>query len=148
MLLKDLHLAHRMLKEKTSGFEYVNQWIKLVNPYSWKIFHMRNIDQQEWKRIKKSIDPELSRKEKDILEYIRIDNIQIFNTEKLKEIVYKKGCITISKFGMVASHSAWLIAQHSDHDKEFQKEYLKKMKENKEDVLLENFKSLEKRLVV
>jgi len=135
-----------MLKEKTSGLEYINQWINLVNPCSWKIFHMRNIDQKEWKRIKKSIDPELSRKEKDKLEYIKINNIQKLNTEKLKEIINRKGCITISKFGMIASHSAWLIVQHSDHDRAFQIDYLNKMRENKDDVLLEDTEALERRL--
>jgi len=90
----------------------------------------------------------MSRKEEDLEEYLKIDKIMRLNTRNLKEITDKKGCITVSKFGMIASHSAWLIVQHSDHDREFQKKYLEMIRKNKKDVSLENIKSLEKRLEV
>ena len=135
-----------MLKGKTFGLKYINQCIKILNPYSWEIFHMRNIDQKEWNRIKDTIDSTMSRNTKDKEEYVKIDIIQKLNTEKLKKIVNKEGCITISRFGIIANHCAWLIAQHSDHDKEFQKEYLRMMKENKKDVFLEDIEDLKKRL--
>ncbi|MDD3474680.1 MAG: hypothetical protein PHP08_02145 [Candidatus Dojkabacteria bacterium] len=146
MLLNELGIVNQMLKEKTSGFKYIYELIKLLNPYSWKIFHMRNIDQEEWKRIKTDIDSTMSRKEKDLEEYINIDKIQKLNTQKLKMILKRKGCITISRFGMIASHCAWLIVQHSDNDRVFQKEYLEMMEENKEDIFEENIKSLKRRL--
>ena len=146
MLFKELYLIHRMLKEKTSGLEYIRQWRKVLKKDSWEIFHMRNIDQKEWNRIKENIDSKMSRKEKDIQEYIKIDNIQKLNTQKLKNIIDKKGCITISSFGMIASHSAWLIIQHSDHDRKFQKKHLEIMEENGGDVFEENIKSLKRRL--
>lgn len=148
MLLSEIRIVNQMLKERTSGLKYLHECIKVLNPYSWQIFHMRNIDQKEWERIKTKIDPAMSRKEKDLEEYINIDKIQKLNTQKLKKIIDKKGCITISKFGMIASHCAWLIVQHSDHDREFQKEYLRMMEENKEDVFIENIESLRKRLMV
>jgi ATP-dependent Lon protease len=148
MLLYDLNIIHRMLREKTSGFQYLYQWIKVLNQYSWKIFHMKNIDQKEWKRIIDKVDPSMSRKEKDLKEYTKVDNIQHRNTKKLKTIIDKKGCITISKFGMIASHSAWLIVQHSNHDREFQKRYLDLMEEQRKDVFIEDIKSLKRRLGV
>lgn len=46
------------------------------------------------------------------------------NTEKLKLIITEIGWPTISKVGMDASRAAWLIAQHADHDLEFQKKAL------------------------
>jgi hypothetical protein len=148
MLLYELHIIHRMLREKTSGFQYLYQWIKVLNQYSWKIFHMRNIDQKEWKRITDKVDPSMSRKKKDLKEYIKVNNIQHRNTEKLKTIIDKEGCITISKFGMIASYSAWLIVQHSDHDRAFQRRYLDLMVRDKEDVFIENIRSLKRRLEV
>ncbi len=148
MIFSELCKVHDMLTEKTSGFKYLYEWMKILNPPSWRIFHMVNIDQKEWRRIKKSVDQKMSRREDDLEEYITIDNIQKLNTERLKKIINKNGCITVSRFGMIASHSAWLIAQHSDHDREFQKKYLKLMKENKKDVFLENIESLTRRLIV
>jgi hypothetical protein len=146
MGLKELELVHRMLKEKSSGLKYFHEWLKVLKPTSWRIYHMRNIDQREWVRIKTFVDSTISRKEKDLKEYIKVENIQRQNTTKLKKIIEKEGCITISKFGMIASHSAWLIVQHSVHDREFQKQYLKMLKENKEDVFIENIESLRRRL--
>ena len=108
---------------------------------------MRYIDQREWKRIRDNVDYKMSRKEKDKKEYIKIDKIQRLNTDKLKSIIDRKGCITISKFGIIASHSAWLIVQHSDHDREFQKKYLQMMKDHQDDVFKEDIKKLEKRIL-
>jgi hypothetical protein len=135
-----------MLKEKTSGLNYLSEFLKVLKPNSYKISHMRYIDQKEWKRIRDNVDYKMSRKEKDKIEYIKIDKIQKLNTEKLKILINRKGCITISKLGIIACHSAWLIVQHSDHDREFQKRYLKLMKENQEDVFKEDIKKLEKRI--
>lgn len=50
------------------------------------------------------------------------------NTERLKEIISEIGWPTISKVGEDASHAAWLIAQHSDHDLDFQRECLDLLK--------------------
>jgi len=48
-----------------------------------------------------------------------------YNTAYLKEIISVIGWPTKLKVGDEASQKAWLIAQHSDHDIEFQKECLR-----------------------
>ncbi len=50
------------------------------------------------------------------------------NTEELKEIIKNHGWPTVEKVGGYASNAAWLIAQHADHDPEFQAECLVLMK--------------------
>ncbi len=47
------------------------------------------------------------------------------NTVELKNIVKKHGWPIISMVGKKASFNAWLIAQHADHDRRFQKKILK-----------------------
>lgn len=49
------------------------------------------------------------------------ENIDFENTKWLKEIVTKIGWPTPDKVGEAASHAAWLIVQHADHDIDFQK---------------------------
>lgn len=51
-----------------------------------------------------------------------LDKEEIFkaNAEKLKKIIQLHGWPTIEMVGAAASQAAWLIAQHADHDKEFQ----------------------------
>lgn len=62
-------------------------------------------------------------------------NTDIENTKKLKKIIYKYGWPDIDLVGKKASHGAWLIAQHADHNVRFQEKCLKllknKLKENK-----------------
>jgi hypothetical protein len=50
------------------------------------------------------------------------------NTKELKKIISKHGWPTISMVGKRASFCAWLLAQHADHDKRFQKKALKLLK--------------------
>ncbi len=57
------------------------------------------------------------------------------NTAKLKDIIAKIGWPSVSKVGKKGAHAAWLIAQHSDDDLEFQKRALSLMKnEGKDEV--------------
>lgn len=56
------------------------------------------------------------------------------HTLELKRLVKEYGCIRISQFGPHASHCAWLIAQHSDHDVAFQEHYLQLMLKAGDDV--------------
>src|SRR3972149_4787486 len=49
------------------------------------------------------------------------------NTLKIKEIIKKFGWPTINLVGKKASHNAWLLVQHADHDIKFQKKCLKLM---------------------
>ncbi len=150
LFIKELYTAHRMISTRKAITDkhtsYISEWLKLLKPTSWKIFHLRNIDQIEWRRIEDEVDRDMIKTDKNKKEFIRIEKIMKDNTKILKQIVSKQGCITISKFGLVTSHCAWLIVQHSDHDLEFQKEYLRIMKENREDVLERDINALKERL--
>ncbi|TDK23159.1 hypothetical protein E2F46_12210 [Luteimonas aestuarii] len=46
------------------------------------------------------------------------------NTARLKQIVATHGWPTISLVGEDAARAAWLLAQHADHDRAFQREVL------------------------
>lgn len=52
------------------------------------------------------------------------DEIFKANAEKLKKIIQLHGWPTIDMVGAKASQAAWLIAQHADHDKKFQRTVL------------------------
>ncbi|MCL5090757.1 MAG: hypothetical protein M1514_01970 [Patescibacteria group bacterium] len=68
---------------------------------------------------------QLGIKDQEMRTAFRVDQkIDKENTQELKEIIKKIGWPTISKVGPIASWAAWLIAQHADHDPEFQKECL------------------------
>lgn len=47
------------------------------------------------------------------------------NAARLKQVVAQIGWPTCSKVGARASHMAWLLAQHADHDIDFQKQCLR-----------------------
>lgn len=71
------------------------------------------------------------------------------HTEKLKRIIAQHGWPTISMVGAEASNDAWLIAQHSDHDLDFQKECLRLLKlVPSGEITLNNIAYLEDRLLV
>lgn len=55
---------------------------------------------------------------------LKINAIDKKNREQLKKIIVKHGWPTISMVGEDGAHAAWLVAQHSDLDLEFQKEIL------------------------
>jgi hypothetical protein len=46
------------------------------------------------------------------------------NTERMKTIVAAIGWPTRSKVGEIAEHAAWLLTQHADHDRAFQRSCL------------------------
>lgn len=50
------------------------------------------------------------------------------NTDAMKSIVQEIGWPTVSKVGKEASHAAWLLVQHADHDPAFQQYCLDLMK--------------------
>lgn len=71
------------------------------------------------------------------------------HAEKLQQIVKKYGWPTISLVGKEASHAAWLLIQHADHDVIFQKTCLQLMKSAKKgEVKLSNIAYLEDRVRV
>lgn len=56
------------------------------------------------------------------------ENIDKKNTLRMKKIVEEIGWPNTSKVGEKASHNAWLLVQHADHDIDFQKQCLDLMK--------------------
>jgi hypothetical protein len=71
------------------------------------------------------------------------------NTKYLKRLVAQEGWPTTSGVGKEAAHAAWLLAQHADHDPEFQAQCLKLMKSLPDDeVLAMNLAYLEDRVRV
>ncbi len=77
------------------------------------------------------------------------DSVDKYNTEQMKQIINKIGWPTISKVGEMASHNAWLLIQHADHDIEFQKHCLVLMKnEPPEEIVPRDIAYLEDRIKV
>lgn len=70
------------------------------------------------------------------------------HTEEVKHIVSEYGLITISQFGKLTAHSAWLLVQHSDHDVEFQQSYLTLMQQQPDEVLKEDLARLTDRVCI
>lgn len=58
-----------------------------------------------------------------------IEEIDKKHTKRTREIVDSIGWPTNSKVGIQASHAAWLLVQHADHDVDFQEHVLSLMKE-------------------
>ena len=56
------------------------------------------------------------------------DDVDRRHTRRMAEIVIRIGWPTVSKVGDEASHAAWLLVQHADHDVVFQRACLSLMK--------------------
>jgi hypothetical protein len=71
------------------------------------------------------------------------------HTEQLKQIIAEFGWPTISMVGVEASNDAWLIVQHADEDRDFQKKCLELLKTlPKGEISLHNIAYLEDRILV
>lgn len=77
----------------------------------------------------------------------QIEDIDCNNTNKMKRIIAEYGWPTIGLVGKKASHAAWLLVQHADHDLEFQKRCLELMKQTN-DVKADNIAFLTDRILV
>ena len=76
-------------------------------------------------------------------------SIDVANTQRIKKIVEQIGWPTRSKVGDSASNMAWLLVQHADHDRAFQKMCLDLMKKQlADDVSPANIAYLEDRVRV
>lgn len=64
-----------------------------------------------------------------VIESKEDDTLDERNTIRMREIVSEIGWPTISKVGKDCSHDAWVLVQHADHDRVFQKECLQLMKD-------------------
>ncbi|MFO0935993.1 MAG: DUF6624 domain-containing protein [Gemmataceae bacterium] len=61
---------------------------------------------------------------------VAMESLAAIDTENrnwLKERIEKEGWPTISRVGKDGAHAAWLLVQHADSNREFQKECLKKI---------------------
>jgi hypothetical protein len=58
---------------------------------------------------------------KHLKQFIRVD---ISNTARLKQIIAKYGWPGQTLIGSMGCHAAWLLIQHADHDRAFQKQCL------------------------
>lgn len=96
---------------------------------SKQIARMYILDQESWKK--------------------NIDNksLIIAQTRMIKKIVERFGCIDIKRFGEKICHYAWLLVQHSNHDTDFQEQYLKLMKKS-DNVLKRDIAYLTDRIAV
>lgn len=146
-LVNNLVIIHKMIYKKSpQPLKYFSEFAKALNPISYQIINMRNNDQAEWKRIEQFVSKNLERTSSNSDQYILIDNLMKSNAQKLRQIVEKFGAIDIQKYGIVASHCAWLIVQHADEYTEFQLEYLELMQENPDNFHQNNIDMLIRRL--
>jgi len=78
------------------------------------------------------------------------NNVDIQNTNVMKEIIKTFGWPDIDLVGKQASTNAWLLVQHSDHDVVFQEKCLRLIKEKLKDnkVIPENYAYLKDRVNV
>jgi hypothetical protein len=71
------------------------------------------------------------------------------HTGQLRRIIARYGWPTIPMVGVEASNDAWLIAQHADHDRQFQRKCLALLKAApRGEISLHNIAYLEDRLLV
>jgi hypothetical protein len=96
-----------------------------------KLQHMVDID-QHMRKASMSIphDRQYSKLEQDYFwsQFItRFLDLDRQNTADLKSLLKTHSWFTISDFGKKCDKNAWLLVQHADHDREFQKEVLAKL---------------------
>ena len=76
-------------------------------------------------------------------------SVDVENTRRMKEIIQQIGWPTCSKVGIHASNMAWLLVQHADHERAFQKMCLDLLKSQAPgEVQLANIAYLEDRVRV
>jgi hypothetical protein len=72
----------------------------------------------------KGVDPEEIKKKNELPEVKRMNEIDHENTERMKQIVKEFGWPGKSLVGTDGANAAWLLVQHADHDRAFQKQCL------------------------
>ncbi len=88
---------------------------------------LASIDRELIEMAKKD---QAARKNRSTMEMISVDKA---NSIRLKEIIAQYGWPDSMRFSKGAGEGAWLILQHATHDRVFQKESLKLMKETSRD---------------
>ncbi len=70
---------------------------------------------------------------KDPVLWDRVTKIDEKNTDRLKSLVAQHGWLGKSQVGEDGAHAAWLLVQHADRDRMFQRDCLEKMKQSFKD---------------
>src|SRR5262245_51144374 len=73
-------------------------------------------------------DPGKAKQQDDARLANKVNETDAANTKWLKEVVAKHGWPGKSLVGAAGAHDAWLLVQHADRDREFQKKCLELMK--------------------
>lgn len=74
--------------------------------------------------INRSLQRELLQMEEQDQAVRKAQPIDLANTQRLKEIIAQHGWPSISKVGKTGARAAWLLAQHADEDRDFQRTVL------------------------
>ena len=77
----------------------------------------------------KNLDPEEIKKKDDLPEVKRMNEIDHENTERMKQIVKQFEWPGKSLVGADGANAAWILVQHADHDRPFQKQCLEPLQE-------------------
>ena len=82
----------------------------------------------EWMKERGVADPAKAKQTENEPIFKKLTEIDAANTKWLKEVVDKHGWPGASFVGKNGAHDAWLLVQHADRDREFQKKCLLLMK--------------------
>lgn len=83
----------------------------------------------EWMQKQSTTDAEAAKKQTEQPVVLKVAEIDKANTEWLKAIVQQHGWPRKSLVGADGAHNAWLLVQHADHDRTFQKKCLDLMRD-------------------
>jgi hypothetical protein len=98
-----------------------------------KLKHMVDVDQYLREYLHTSAPQGQTRYSKPEVDYYNLEVLRRWqkidrrNTDDLKALLEKYSWFTISEWGRGADGQAWLIVQHADHDRDFQKAVLAKL---------------------
>ncbi|MFD2917126.1 DUF6624 domain-containing protein [Psychroserpens luteus] len=95
-------------KELADELEKMAEIDQLVASNAFPPEKYSHLTQQKWEKFK--------------------DSVYLKNQKRAKEILDKYGFVGFDLAGENGSRNFWMVAQHSDHNPEFQKEVLKEMK--------------------
>jgi len=88
-----------------------------------ELFQRMKVDQDARKKM---MSTDLPDKRKAIDELRAVDTE---NTRRIREVVARHGWPGRTLVGVDGAHAVWLLVQHADHDRAFQKECLEKMRQ-------------------
>lgn len=113
-------LEFHFLKEPQSQTELIKAQLKAMVAEDQQL--RSQIDQANF-------NPDVHQKDAELKAKIRA--VDAKNTAALKEILQglDKKWVTLSEFGQEADKDAWLLVQHADQDRQFQKEILARLYE-------------------